>query len=70
VLAAAGGVLGVIAGAAAAGAYATSQGWTVVVPPVAMVGGLAAALAIGALAGLYPAARAAGVSPTQALRTT
>jgi putative ABC transport system permease protein len=70
VLASAGGVLGVIAGAAAAAAYATSQSWSIVVPPVAMVGGLAAAVVIGALAGLYPAARAARVSPTQALRTT
>jgi putative ABC transport system permease protein len=70
VLAASGGVLGVLAGTAAAAAYATSQGWTIVVPPVAMGGGLAAAIVIGALAGLYPAARAARVSPTQALRTT
>jgi putative ABC transport system permease protein len=70
VLASAGGVLGVVAGAAAAAAYATSQNWTIVVPPVAMAGGMVAALVIGALAGLYPAARAARVSPTQALRTT
>ena len=70
VLAAAGGLIGVVAGAAAAGAYATSQGWTIVVPSVAIGGGLAAAIVIGALAGLYPAARAARVSPTQALRTT
>ncbi len=70
VLAAAGGVLGVLAGTAAAAAYATSQGWSIVVPPAAIGGGLAAAMVIGALAGLYPAARAARVSPTQALRTT
>jgi putative ABC transport system permease protein len=63
-------VLGVFGGATAAAAFATSQGWTIVVPPSAMFGGLVAALVIGAVAGLYPAARAAGVSPTQALRTT
>jgi len=31
--------------------------------------GVAAALAIGAVAGLYPAMRAARMSPTDALRT-
>jgi putative ABC transport system permease protein len=70
VLAAAGGVLGVLAGAAASAVFATTQGWAVVVPPVAVGGGLTAALVIGAVAGLYPAARAASVSPTEALRTT
>jgi putative ABC transport system permease protein len=69
VLAAAGGALGVLAGAAAAAAYATTQHWLVVVPPVAVLGGLCAALAVGGVAGLYPAVRAARVSPTEALRT-
>jgi putative ABC transport system permease protein len=36
---------------------------------VAVVGGLLSALAIGALAGLYPSVRAARVSPTDALRS-
>jgi putative ABC transport system permease protein len=69
-LAAGGGALGVIAGAAAAAAFAINRGQTVVVPPIAVLGGLAAAVTIGVVAGLYPAARAANVSPTQALRTT
>jgi putative ABC transport system permease protein len=38
-------------------------------PPDAWVGGLGAALVIGALAGLLPAIRAARMSPTQALWT-
>jgi putative ABC transport system permease protein len=34
------------------------------IPGLAMYGGIAAALAIGAIAGLHPATRAAGLSPT------
>jgi putative ABC transport system permease protein len=62
-----GGVIGVITGAAAAGAYAHAKGWAIVIPLEAWAGGLAAALLIGALAGLLPAIRAARLSPTQAL---
>jgi putative ABC transport system permease protein len=63
----AGGVIGVIVGAGATAVYARVHGETVVIPPQAWVGGLAAALLIGALAGLLPAIRAARLSPTQAL---
>jgi len=65
----AGGLLGVITGATATAAYARAHGQTVVIPPQAWAGGLAAALVIGALAGLLPAIRAARLSPTQALWT-
>ena len=63
----AGGTTGVITGAAATALYARGHGETVVIPPQAWAGGLAAALLIGALAGLLPAIRAARLSPTQAL---
>ena len=65
----AGGAAGVIAGAAATAAYARGHGETVVIPPGAWAGGLAAAVIIGALAGLLPAIRAARLSPAQALLT-
>jgi putative ABC transport system permease protein len=64
-----GGLAGLAAGVLATAAYASSRGWAVVVPSYALFGGLAAALGIGALAGLYPAVRAARMAPTEALRT-
>jgi putative ABC transport system permease protein len=68
-LALAGGVVGVIAGGVSTYAYALAKGWPVVLPPDALAGGLAAAVIIGAVAGLMPAVRAARMSPTQALWT-
>jgi putative ABC transport system permease protein len=65
----AGGIAGVALGALIAGIYAKSRGWPVVVPPEVAVGGVVAALAVGAVAGLYPALRAARLAPTDALRT-
>jgi putative ABC transport system permease protein len=64
-----GGVAGVAAGAIATIIYASTKAWAVVIPTEAWAGGLAAAIAIGAIAGLLPAVRAARLSPTQALRT-
>jgi putative ABC transport system permease protein len=57
----------VILGAASTAVYAHVKSWAVVIPPQAWAGGLAAALLIGALAGLLPALKAARLSPTQAL---
>src|SRR6266567_7262043 len=62
-----GGAAGVGSGAAATAIYARHKGWATVIPPQAWAGGIAAALLIGALAGLLPAIRAARLSPTQAL---
>ncbi|MFJ8314272.1 MULTISPECIES: ABC transporter permease [unclassified Streptomyces] len=63
-----GGVAGVILGAAATGIYAASGSMPWVVPPWAVAGGFAATLVIGTVAGLYPAVRAARLSPTLALQ--
>jgi putative ABC transport system permease protein len=68
-LASLGGAVGVALGAASTAVYDLMKGWSVVVPPVAWAGGFGAALAIGAVAGLLPALRAARLSPTEALRT-
>jgi putative ABC transport system permease protein len=69
VLALFGGIAGVAVGALATTVYASTKGWAVVVPTVAWACGFAAALVIGAMAGLLPALRAARLSPTDALRT-
>jgi putative ABC transport system permease protein len=66
-LAVAGGGVGVAAGALATAVYASIKGWAIVIPATAWAGGIGAALAIGAIAGLLPALRAARMSPTQAL---
>jgi putative ABC transport system permease protein len=62
-----GGALGVAIGAAATAIYAGGHRELLVIPAEAWVGGLVAAVVIGALAGLLPAIRAARLSPTQAL---
>ena len=68
-LGAAGGVLGIVAGIGITVGLASVRGWIVAVPTIAVWGGLAAAVAVGGVAGLYPAARAARLAPTDALRT-
>jgi putative ABC transport system permease protein len=63
----AGGAAGVGIGAAVTAVYARAHHEILVIPVQAWAGGLAAAVVIGALAGLLPAVRAARQSPTEAL---
>ena len=69
-LGAMGGTGGVLLGTAITAIYASTKGWATRVPPIAVIGGMAAAVLIAGVAGLYPAGRAARLSPTEALRTT
>lgn len=69
-LAGIGGAAGVATGTVATAVYVNVKSWHLVVPPLAWGGGLGAAVAIGATAGLLPALRAARMQPTEALRTT
>jgi putative ABC transport system permease protein len=56
-------------GIAVTSGYAGYQDWPAVVPVWATVGGVLATLVIGGSAGIYPAWRAARLSPTDALCT-
>lgn len=66
-LSALGGVGGTLLGIAVTTGYAAYRRWPVVVPAWASAGGVLATLVIGACAGVYPAWRAARMSPTEAL---
>ena len=61
---------GALLGTAVTYAVAAYRDWQAQVPATGVWGGLAAALVIGAVAGLYPAGRAARLNPTDALRTS
>ena len=69
VLSTIGGLAGVAIGVVVTGVVALDRGWGVLVPPEALWGGVGVSLVAGAIAGLYPAMRAARVPPTDALRT-
>jgi putative ABC transport system permease protein len=67
-LAVLGGFAGLLIGAGATAIYAQTKHEPFVVPLYALIAAPAAGFAIGAIAGLYPAAKAARLSPTEALR--
>jgi putative ABC transport system permease protein len=69
VLSTLGGAAGLLIGSAVTAAVAFNRGWALLVPAPALWGGMAVAITAGALAGLYPALRAARIPPTDALRT-
>jgi putative ABC transport system permease protein len=68
ILATLGGAAGLLAGTAITAAIARARHWALAMPPLGLAAGLALAIVIGGAAGLYPAVRAARLSPTEALR--
>ncbi|GAA4727094.1 ABC transporter permease [Phytohabitans rumicis] len=62
-----GGAAGTLLGIGITAAYATARGWPTLVPIWAAAGSLGATIVVGIGAGLYPAVRAARLSPTEAL---
>lgn len=66
-LSALGGASGSLFGGAATLVMATVNGWPFALPPEAILIAVGATLAVGAVAGLYPALRAARTPPTAAL---
>ena len=68
-LAGVGGALGAVLGCIVAVAYGQSQGWQVAIPVAGVAAGVGVAVLVGAVAGFYPALRAARTPPTDALRS-
>jgi putative ABC transport system permease protein len=69
-LAAIGGTLGIVLGALATAAADRVAHNPITIPPYVPFAGIAAAVTIGILAGVYPAIRAARLTPATALRAT
>jgi putative ABC transport system permease protein len=64
-----GGVAGALSGALAVTVYASIRNWSTSVPVSVLAGAVGVALLVGAVGGLYPAWRAARLSPAEALRS-
>ncbi|MFG2231274.1 ABC transporter permease [Streptomyces sp. NPDC048723] len=64
-----GGVVGAVLGSLATFVFASYRNGPPVVPPWAFGGAVGATVAIGTIAGIHPAMRAARLSPTVALAT-
>jgi putative ABC transport system permease protein len=63
-----GGVLGTALGAGVTAIYARARGWTFDIPAEILLAGTGLALAVGLLAGVSPAIRAARLDPAEAIR--
>ena len=68
VLSGCGGVAGAVLGGFTTTVYAAARHWDAVVPVPVLLAAAGIALLVGAVAGLYPALRAARLVPAEALR--
>jgi putative ABC transport system permease protein len=68
VMSAVGGIIGVAVGLGGAAIVANVTGWSTAIPPVAIIGAVGFSAAVGVFFGFYPARKAAGLNPIQALR--
>ncbi|MFD0262332.1 ABC transporter permease [Kitasatospora indigofera] len=68
-LAGLGGLAGAALGGVATYGYAVAKHWPFAIPGGALAAAVAASALVGAVAGLYPASRAARLTPTEALST-
>jgi|SRR5215470_3193470 len=66
-LSALGGTAGVLLAGLVTACYAAAQNWPTVIPPLVLASGVIVTLPVGVAAGLYPAIRAARLTPTDAL---
>ncbi|MGW6705909.1 ABC transporter permease [Streptomyces sp. NPDC054956] len=64
-----GGIGGLVVGGITVYGYALAQGWPASIPLYTVVAGPLVSVLVAALAGIYPASRAARASPTDALRS-
>jgi putative ABC transport system permease protein len=70
VLSGLGGVGGLVLGIAITTGYAAVRNWPTALPVGVLIGGVAAAIVVGALVGIYPASRAGRLTPVEALATS
>ena len=63
-----GGIIGIVVGVGAVLLLSSLNGWSAIVSPAAVLLAVAFSIAVGLFFGVWPARRAAGLDPIEALR--